>query len=140
MTTTIYFVILLLSTKQPTENFARSRRLQQDLSTSALLHQNPAALDALAQPVEHRHGLLPGDARICGLKGMSGPDFTGRTDGGGARTCHGDAVLEAGGAVDGDVLAAFDQVRLDHDAHDHRRGVAALQLVGLQMHTHAVRR
>ena len=130
----------------PTRSSAERPRIVVDVLRLIELTNRAAAVlksqaaDALAQPVEHRHGLLPGDARICELKGMSGPDLEGRTDGSGARTCHGHAVLEAGGAVDGDVLAAFDQVRLDHDAHDHRRGVAGLQLTGLRMRTYAVRK
>ena len=66
-----------------------------------------AAADTGAEAVERGNGLLPGDAGVS----------------------DGLAVLEAGGAGCGDVLATLDEVGLEHDTHDHRGGLrVALEL------------
>ena len=70
-------------------------------------HELAAAADTGAEAVERGDGLLPGDAGVG----------------------DGLAVLEAGGARCGDVLATLDEVGLEHDTHDHRRGLGvALEL------------
>lgn len=91
-------------------------------------HVLTAPAHALAQAVEHGHGLFPGDARVC---------TRGQHIGGGwevlrGLTGDGLAVLEPCGTRDGDVLAALDEVGLEHDAHDHLRGVARLELFRLR--------
>ena len=66
-----------------------------------------AAADTGAEAVERGNGLLPGDAGVS----------------------DGLAVLEAGGAGRGDVLATLDEVGLEHDTHDHGGGLGvALEL------------
>ena len=61
----------------------------------------------LAKALERRYGGFPGYAAVR----------------------DGLAVLEACGARDGDVLAALDEVGLEHDTHDHRGGLGvALEL------------
>ena len=49
----------------------------------------------------------------------------------GERTCNRLSVLKSGRTTDRDVLTALDEVRLNHNAHDHRRSVSRLQLARL---------
>jgi hypothetical protein len=73
------------------------------LSASALVDALAAGLHTLAEAVEYRHGLFPRDARIRDRL----------------------AILEARGASSRDVLAALDEVALQHHAHDEVASLAA---------------
>lgn len=106
------------------------------VAAGTLLDEEPPAADTLAKPVQHRHGLFPRNARVYRWRSATLPRTCGWL-----HTCHRLAVLEPRGARHRNVLAALDNVRLDHDTHDHGRGIARLQLLGLnrsdQLSVHA---
>jgi hypothetical protein len=66
--------------------------------------------DAFSQPVQDWYRVIPGDASVRDTL----------------------PVLQASGAVGGNILPPFDDVRLDHYSHDILCGVALFELTSLK--------
>ena len=84
--------------------------------------KGPTASNTLAQPIQHRNGLFPGDTGIC--EGLSAPSR--RKTEKKTRTSNRLTVLQSGRSRHGDILTTLDEVGFDHDTHDHGGRVSRL--------------